>query len=379
MNVDRPQPAVFWKVVAALLPESTDTALAGRVAELQQHSPWSDIIHDRSDELSGLFVLCEQAGDLPVAAQWSMKIPGRTALLGLPTSLEWTDEGKRVQAGAAAPPPTQVSALLAATDEWLSRQDLELAQVAITTPEEPDTRSGSAQTQTGSWTQAFQNYGFLPLVELVYVYLPSDFVAPGLLQKSAPDVGQPSRTGPSQIGPSRIGPSPDAVASFSMEIVPPVPANLSRWSSVLESTYQDSFDCPAMNGRRTTAQAITGYQHTGTYLEAGWWILRSTAPPGDASQPANDFNNTEDVGCCIVADHPAENYLELVYFGLAPAARGQAWGLRLLQQLQQFALQQQRERIVAAVDRQNLPALRSYLAAGFQALGQRLILAKFFD
>ena len=70
--------------------------------------------------------------------------------------------------------------------------------------------------------------------------------------------------------------------------------------------------------------------------------------------------------------------MELVYFGLVPAARGQGLGGRLLAKAELLARQQGRRRLIAAVDRQNLPALRLYAARGYIAIDQKSIFARFF-
>jgi ribosomal protein S18 acetylase RimI-like enzyme len=91
-----------------------------------------------------------------------------------------------------------------------------------------------------------------------------------------------------------------------------------------------------------------------------------------------DPADRQDLACLILADHPAADFLELIYFGVAPAGRGQRIGQSLLAEATQIARSLGRSRIVAAVDRQNLPALRVYLAADYQPIEEKSVFAYFF-
>jgi L-amino acid N-acyltransferase YncA len=84
------------------------------------------------------------------------------------------------------------------------------------------------------------------------------------------------------------------------------------------------------------------------------------------------------MGCFILADHPDSDFVELVYFGLTPAARGKSLGLTILAEASRLTRKIGRSRIIAAVDRKNLPALRLYAAANFVALEERVVFARVF-
>ena len=145
-------------------------------------------------------------------------------------------------------------------------------------------------------------------------------------------------------------------------VLEPVTAELeARLNCVIESSYQDTLDCPLLNGLRTTDDVLEGYRAVGVYRPELWLL----AQRGD-----------EDVGCLLLADHPQLDNLELVYVGLTPALRGQGLGLVLTRQAQWLARQLGRRRMVLAVDAANAPAIALYEQAGFLGFDQRLVLIK---
>lgn len=120
---------------------------------------------------------------------------------------------------------------------------------------------------------------------------------------------------------------------------------------LLERTYEDTLDCPGLAGLRRTSDILAGHLAAGT-REPNWWhVLRIDDVPSGVLL----FNRGSD-----------RHSIELVYLGLAPAARGRGLGRTLLT-FGMAALDGDDARVVVlAVDRENQPAVRLYRRAGFR-------------
>ena len=131
-----------------------------------------------------------------------------------------------------------------------------------------------------------------------------------------------------------------------------------RIAKLVEATYVDTRDCPAVNGLRCIEDVLLGYRATGEQDLQGWFVVR---------------HRGEDVGCLIIADHPQHSTRELIYMGLVPAARRRGLGTVVIRQVLWLAAQTGQQRLVLAVDASNEPALRMYAAAGFQAWDRKSV------
>ena len=134
-----------------------------------------------------------------------------------------------------------------------------------------------------------------------------------------------------------------------------------RLLELIDVTYQQTRDCPDLDGMRDTADVLHGYQHVGVFDPNLWFLVQY---------------GTEDVGCLLLADHPAQRQCELIYMGLIPAARGRGWGRVLTRYAQWAARQCQERRLVVAVDVANSPAHVTYLHSGFTAMDCRHLLVR---
>ena len=134
-------------------------------------------------------------------------------------------------------------------------------------------------------------------------------------------------------------------------------ADAARLAAIIEQTYVESADCPAVSGWRTGMDAVRGHRHTGVLLPEGWMIFRDTSG-GDA-------------GVLILADQPEQNAWELVYMGVAPVARGRGYGREIVIAALREAARSQREAVVLAVDAGNDYARTVYERLGFRFLESR--------
>jgi ribosomal protein S18 acetylase RimI-like enzyme len=207
--------------------------------------------------------------------------------------------------------------LLAAVDRYLGEQGVQIAQALLGAADAAD---------AGVLLQG----GFVHLADLVYLVSTSEHF-PAI--------------------------EPETVLQFQAW----TPAAQERLAAVVEASYAETLDCPAMNGVRRVEDVLAGYRATGE-LDAGrWWIVR---------------HDGQDVGCLLLADFPQQDAWELVYMGIVPAVRGRGWGRQIVRRAQWLAGQAGRARLVLAVDAANAPALAMYAAAGFRAFECRAVFLK---
>lgn len=134
-------------------------------------------------------------------------------------------------------------------------------------------------------------------------------------------------------------------------------------AQLIDATYVDTQDCPALNGLRDSLDVIEGYKHVGEFRREHWLTLV-------------EESSSRAAGCLILAAHPPHPTLELVYIGVAPEFRQRGLGAKLTRQAKWLAAQAGAERLVLAVDPANQPAIAMYSATGFWAWEERAIWVK---
>lgn len=119
---------------------------------------------------------------------------------------------------------------------------------------------------------------------------------------------------------------------------------------LLEETYVDSLDCPGLARMRTTQEILDGHLNSGI-VHPGWWnVLELDGRP---------------CGVSLASEIPSVQCMELVYFGLAPSARGRALGGHLLDFTCSNVGRLGELSLALACDEKNVPALRLYESRGF--------------
>jgi ribosomal protein S18 acetylase RimI-like enzyme len=147
-------------------------------------------------------------------------------------------------------------------------------------------------------------------------------------------------------------------------------ANHQRLLTVLEQSYEGTLDCPRLNGIRRAEDVLASYRQSGQFNPARWFLASQPAP----KQPAI----AEDIGCLLLAEHPADDQWELIYVGLIPAARDRGYGRQLVRHAQWLTRLAGRTRLVLSVDAGNGPALGLYASEGFIAWDRRAIYLRIF-
>jgi ribosomal protein S18 acetylase RimI-like enzyme len=157
---------------------------------------------------------------------------------------------------------------------------------------------------------------------------------------------------------------PDADPRSPLAFEPCIGVERERLLNIVERTYRSTLDCPSLNGVRTIDEVVQGYQSTGVSSQELWTIAKFGA---------------DDVGCLLLAEHPAHGNLELAYLGVVPEHRGRGLGLEMVRRAQWIAKSRELERVVLAVDAANDPALRMYATAGFVGWDRRSVWVHLLD
>ncbi len=212
--------------------------------------------------------------------------------------------------------PSQVhqrAALLEHALAYLKEQDVDLAQSLL-----------PCDDQLGH--EAHVNGGLLPLTTLLY------------MERSL-------------ARPFKSPPVPDGI-----ELIPWTESMDETLGCILDATYEDTLDCPGLCGLRRTEDIILGHKSCGRQDPGGWILARIDGAFA---------------GAILVNHSRNDDNVELVYIGLAPAARGRGLGAFLLQTLLARYSGSSFRRMTLAVDTKNLPAIQIYEALGFRGTGHR--------
>lgn len=129
-----------------------------------------------------------------------------------------------------------------------------------------------------------------------------------------------------------------------------------RFIEALDASYQATRDCPALQGLRDTEDVLDGHMAAGTFREDLWSLVEVD---GRAA------------GVMLLNPIPAQRCLELVYFGLAPFARGRGIGRALMHRALKVASSTALPTMTLAVDQDNASAMHLYQSAGFYRVGRK--------
>lgn len=147
-------------------------------------------------------------------------------------------------------------------------------------------------------------------------------------------------------------------SSATLRFTPLSEVDDAQLAEVVERTYQGTLDLPQLNGQRSVEAVLEEYRTTAPYDPALWFLV------SDASQA---------VGCLLLADQAEHDYIELVYMGIVPEARGRRWGEQIVGFAQRQTRLRQRSRLALAVAADNHPATNMYNAGGFVAWERRQV------
>jgi len=154
----------------------------------------------------------------------------------------------------------------------------------------------------------------------------------------------------------------DGGETIGLEFEPYRETECARLAALVERTYEATQDCPDLGGHRPMNEVLSGYRATGAYRPDRWLFVREAS---------------RDIGVLMLTEHAAANHWELLYVGLVAAARGRQLGRVIVRHAQSLAYASGAERIVLAVDAENLPAIKMYSETGFMAWDRRTVFVRF--
>lgn len=135
-----------------------------------------------------------------------------------------------------------------------------------------------------------------------------------------------------------------------------------RFARTIERSYEDSLDCPQLNGRRDIDDIIAGHKAAGEFDPELWMLL-------------SDIENN-DLGVMLLNRLNRREGYELVYVGLTPEARGKGLADGLLRKAIDTLAYEGGGQLITACDAANAPARRLYHRFGFCHIYVRRALVK---
>ncbi len=131
-----------------------------------------------------------------------------------------------------------------------------------------------------------------------------------------------------------------------------------QFQRVLMNSYQDSLDCPELNGVRGIEEVMAGHKAQGRHDPDHWWLVLAGA---------------EAIGVAITTVLPETGDWDLSYLGIVPGARRRGFGREIVIHVLLEARAAGVSHVSLCVDGRNGPALQLYEALGFQLFDRREI------
>ena len=136
------------------------------------------------------------------------------------------------------------------------------------------------------------------------------------------------------------------------------PDDPSLFHQTLARTYEQTLDCPEVNGARTVEEVVQGLQAQGGYDPARWWLALQAGRP---------------VGVLVVTEGPEGGDWEVAYMGVVPEARRSGFGRAILLHALVEAKAAGVARVTLSVDARNRPAWDLYRGLGFEPVDRRAV------
>ena len=131
------------------------------------------------------------------------------------------------------------------------------------------------------------------------------------------------------------------------------PESHADFARIVESTYVDTLDCPALAQMRSGEQLLEAHRATGQFNPQACRIYHASG---------------RDVGILLLAEHPDRDVWEVAYMGVVPEFRGLGFGRAILVSGIDLVRGSGRATMEIAVDVANRPALRLYESLGFSEM-----------
>jgi ribosomal protein S18 acetylase RimI-like enzyme len=122
-------------------------------------------------------------------------------------------------------------------------------------------------------------------------------------------------------------------------------------------TYEETLDCPEVNGVRDITEVIAGHRSQGTHDAKLWWLAWQGGMP---------------VGVVLLTTL-ADAGWDLIYLGVVKEARGRGIGRDMTAHALAAARAAKARQLTLSVDVRNQPAWNLYRSAGFEPYDQRVV------
>jgi ribosomal protein S18 acetylase RimI-like enzyme len=126
----------------------------------------------------------------------------------------------------------------------------------------------------------------------------------------------------------------------------------------LQNTYQDTLDCPELNGVRGVAEVIAGHRSQSQFDPELWLLALADGLP---------------VGVLLLMRSPETHDWEISYVGVVPEARRRGFGRELVLKALAEARAAGAPNLTLSVDARNHPARELYRLLGFEPYDRREI------
>jgi mycothiol synthase len=126
------------------------------------------------------------------------------------------------------------------------------------------------------------------------------------------------------------------------------------FAAAVQASYEQSLDCPALNGVRSMEDILAGHKAAGPFDPNDWFLL---------------LHRDQPVAVLLLSKTHQADGMELVYLGLSPQARGSGLGNYLMQIAEARVYEHRLGKLTLAVDAKNEPALKLYYRHGMQQIG----------
>jgi ribosomal protein S18 acetylase RimI-like enzyme len=121
-------------------------------------------------------------------------------------------------------------------------------------------------------------------------------------------------------------------------------------------TYEQTRDCPEINGVRTVDEVIHGHQAQGSHNPDRWWLALHGERP---------------IGVLLMTAIPEWRGWDVSYLGVLPEVRRRGFGRELTRKALLEAMTASAQQVTLAVDSRNQPAWDMYRAVGFEPYDRR--------
>jgi ribosomal protein S18 acetylase RimI-like enzyme len=133
-------------------------------------------------------------------------------------------------------------------------------------------------------------------------------------------------------------------------------ASPAAFHETLLCSYEETQDCPELNGARHIEEIIAGHKAQGVFDAHRWWLALADGRP---------------LGVLLMTELPEWASWDVAYVGVMREARGLGVGRALMTHALRAAAAANVGQVTLAVDERNLPARRLYARLGFEPFEER--------